>query len=305
MQETDEPALGKLSTVFACPVCGAAMFVAQRTNMQLLCASTHAFDVSRAGHVNLLLTNQRRSSRPGYSKEMLQSRRALAQLGLFDPLLQLVARLVVGEVASRPLLTPPVLLDAGCGEGYFLSRLLSSVNSRGGLAVQGVGVDISKEAMQLASKLDRTVVWCVMNTARRLPLVTGAFSVVMNVLAPMNLHEFRRILEPSGVLIKVVPQQGHLEELRDRLYERPPKRTDDPVRKTIAHLSSAFRVIQEHRLRWTCCVAPGSVHDLVMMNPLFWKAKRTRLEALQHEGLSAITMDLHVLLAKPEAPCQA
>jgi len=46
-----------------------------------------------------------------------------------------------------------------------------------------------------------------------LPVVDAGASLVLDVFAPRNPSEFRRILRPDGALLVVTPSSRHLEEL--------------------------------------------------------------------------------------------
>jgi len=49
---------------------------------------------------------------------------------------------------------------------------------------------------------------------RRLPFADGTFSAVLDVMTPANYDEFRRVLSPDGMLVKVYPGQDYLREIR-------------------------------------------------------------------------------------------
>ena len=77
----------------------------------MVCARGHAFDIARSGYVNLLQPQERRSLNPGDSEEAVAARRRFLDRGHAEPLLNAI-RVVAGA--------PARILDAGCGEGYYL-----------------------------------------------------------------------------------------------------------------------------------------------------------------------------------------
>jgi len=116
------------------------------------------------------------------------------------------------------------------------------------------------------------------------------------VLAPANIAEFHRVLHREGLLLKVVPMERHLAELRTALYERPRERPcgDEGV---LGELASLFTIRDQRRLTYTTQLPPGLLPDLVRMTPLFWKAKRERVHALADQGLPEVAVDLSLILA--------
>ena len=98
-----------------CPVCGAAL---EPQGAAWRCVQGHCFDVARQGYVNLLTVTQKHSRHPGDTREMVAARRAFLDAGWYAPIAGALADLVrrfCPEAAS--------VLDAGCGEGYYLSQL--------------------------------------------------------------------------------------------------------------------------------------------------------------------------------------
>ena len=93
-----------------CPVCGGAL---TRQGEGLACAQGHTRDVNRKGYVHLL-------SRPHptyYDQELFQARRQVFASGCYLPVVEAVEELLPEG--------PQRILDAGCGEGYYLAQLLS------------------------------------------------------------------------------------------------------------------------------------------------------------------------------------
>src|SRR5437660_595749 len=99
--------------LLACPVCNAAL---ARGDQTLKCANRHSFDIAREGYINLL-----RKKLPGDSREMLQARRDFFEHNHYHPLSAMLNELVSSHIHN--ISSPITILDAGCGEGYYLGRL--------------------------------------------------------------------------------------------------------------------------------------------------------------------------------------
>jgi ubiquinone/menaquinone biosynthesis C-methylase UbiE len=95
------------------------------------------------------------------------------------------------------------LLDVGCGGGVFLRHALET-------GCDGVGVDHSRDMVQLARRVTGGRAPIVQASADRLPFEQGAFTAVSSIVAffffpdPVAaLREFRRVLDPNRGRIAV------------------------------------------------------------------------------------------------------
>jgi len=96
-------------------VCGARLANAEKLYR---CPRGHAFDVARQSYVNLLRKGARGRGDP---LRLLQARRAFLGAGYYKTLSERLNRLV--EEAAESLDREVRVLDAGCGEGFYLCRL--------------------------------------------------------------------------------------------------------------------------------------------------------------------------------------
>src|ERR1700690_3635454 len=87
-----------------------------REESRLICPRGHSFDVARSGYINLLQPQDRRSKQPGDTAKAVAARRRLHDLGVTAPLLRAIAEIT----APHP---DDVVLDAGCGDGFYLGTL--------------------------------------------------------------------------------------------------------------------------------------------------------------------------------------
>ena len=87
-----------------------------REESRLICPRGHSFDVARSGYINLLQPQDRRSRQPGDTGTAVAARRRLHDRGATEPLLRGIA-----EIAGPS--PDDIVLDAGCGDGYYLGTL--------------------------------------------------------------------------------------------------------------------------------------------------------------------------------------
>lgn len=215
-----------------------------REERRLVCGRGHSFDLARSGYVNLLQPQDRRSHSPGDSKAVVAARRRLHESGATAPLFEAIADSVsVSEVDS--------VLDAGCGDGFYLGNLAA----RTGCAAYGV--DISRPAIEAAARRYPGLEWLVGNADRFLPFPAGAFSRVMSITARRNPAEFNRVLAKDGRLLVAVPAPDDLAEIRG------PGR--DRVGRTVSEFESHFRLESQSRIRTAVELGAEQVGDIRLM----------------------------------------
>jgi 23S rRNA (guanine745-N1)-methyltransferase len=186
----------------ACPVCSSRF---RQLDGALRCANGHSFDVARQGYVNLLPGDARPTTAD--TAEMIEARLALFASGAFEPFARAVA-----AASSAEALPEGCVVDVGSGPGYYLAAALGALPERDGLAL-----DISKHAARRAARQSERISAVVWDTWKQLPVQTGSAALVLDVFAPRNMAEFRRILHPAGRLIVLVPTSRHLCEIVEPL----------------------------------------------------------------------------------------
>src|SRR5699024_11259625 len=76
-----------------------------------------------------------------------------------------------------------------------------------------MGLDVSKEGVIMAAKNYKDTIWLVGDLANT-PIGDGSCQVILNIFSPANYMEFKRVLAPNGLVVKVVPRANYLKELR-------------------------------------------------------------------------------------------
>ena len=224
-----------------CPVrnCHVALV---REGRRLVCAQGHSFDVARSGYINLLQPQDRRSNQAGDTVAALAGRRRCHDSGATRPLLDAVA----GIVAATP---GDVVLDAGCGDGFYLGNLAHQAGC------SAHGVDISVPAIEAAARRYPGCEWIVANADRFVPYAGGSFSIVLSITARMNPGEFRRILREDGRLLVALPAPEDLIELRGAGRDR--------VERTVETFAQEFALIERRRVSTTAELDAAAVQDVL------------------------------------------
>lgn len=224
-----------------CPVRDCHLALA-RESRRLFCTRGHSFDAARSGYVNLLQPQERRSKDPGDTLEAVAARRRLHDLGVTAPL----------QAAIADLLHPnsdDVVLDAGCGDGFYLGSLAHQTG------YDAHGVDISIPAVNAAARRYPGCEWIVANADRALPYADQSFSIVMSITARMNAPEFRRVLRADGRLLVAIPAPDDLGELRGAGRDR--------TARTLDTFAADFTFRELRRATTTADLDAQAVHDVL------------------------------------------
>jgi 23S rRNA (guanine745-N1)-methyltransferase len=201
--------------IWQCPVCGASLY---RKIGSFQCEKGHSFDRARSGYVHLLPANRQHAKLPGDNPEMVRARRRFLNQDFYGHLSETLAGIVVQYLPLNG-----VLLDAGCGEGYYLRSVRKAAVNDGKIMEQSgsfYGVDISKTAADMAARADKLTEYAV-GSVFHLPVRSESCDIVMSVFAPYCGEEFLRVLKPDGFLVMAIPAARHLWSLKAAVYEHP------------------------------------------------------------------------------------
>ncbi len=253
-----------------CPVCGAQMRLDDtRGAGQLLCCGprTHTFDRARSGYVHL----SPRHSGGGDAKEAVRSRTAFLSAGYYAVAADALCRL------TNTYADGGLVVDAGCGEGYYTNRLAAEGNK-----YQVCGFDLSRDAVDAAAKAARrqglTTQFGVASVFE-LPLASESVDAVVNIFAPCAEAEFCRVLKQGGVLILIGAGERHLLGLKRAMYDETYEnvgRADLPLNMELCE-----RITQRDEIE---VVGQEQIQNLFSMTPYYWRTSpsdRKKLERLE------------------------
>ncbi len=275
----------KNQSIFKCPICSSKMFLNDFNN--LACSCKHSFDLSKKGYLNLLTTK----STPVYSKELFEARHKVCEAGFYHPLIDEMAKII--DRYEKSIDHKGInILDAGCGEGshiYGISKKMVENQDN-----TYVGVDISKDSINIAARNNGDMIWCVADLAK-LPFQNKSFHVVLNILSPANYGEFNRILREKGMVIKVVPGSQYLKELRETIYKdkNGSKYSNSEV---IHYFKQKLEVKDLRNIHYKFDVKEDFLPYFIKMTPLTWGGNMERFYDIYEKNLSSITVDLTIII---------
>ncbi len=262
-------------TLFTCPVCGKPL---NREEKWYECPSGHHFDRASAGYVHLLPVQRKHSKTPGDSKEMALARNRFLSGGCYGPLLEELSALALAYTGEKA-----VVLDSGCGEGYYTAGVYQALRAEG-RDVQMAGIDLSKFSLRWAAKRERAVEFAVAS-AYHLPLGDGTVDLVINCFSPLGLEEFRRVMKEGAVFLYVVPAPRHLWELKQVLYDVPYENREERIEyegfsyEEIRSVSARIHLDNQQ-----------TIFDLFQMTPYYWRTPKAGVERLK--ALDALDLQI-------------
>lgn len=259
-----------MTSILRCPVCREPLLP---TPAGYQCAAMHSFDAARQGYVNLLLAHKKHSREPGDDPEMIQSRRRFLDLGYYRKVSDTINGTVATALSGLPRPGDCSVLDAGCGEGFYLQRLKEALTlgSEARLPIAYHGVDVSKFAVRQATQRDRSMGWFVASV-NDLPFLDTSLDIVLNIFSPANIMEFARVLKQSGSLVFVSPGPRHLNGLREIIYPVTREHEAPSITEKAKELFSPATV---SRITYPLELESNQViMDLLAMTPYFWNIDR-------------------------------
>ena len=245
---------------FLCPICGGSL---TRQEKRYCCPGGHSFDIARQGYVNLLTVQQRHSAHPGDTKEQVLSRREFLEGGFYAPIAEALIAAAEKYGASGPI------LDVGCGEGYYCTRLAKAIGA------ELTGLDISKDAVRYAAGKYKDAQW-LCATAARIPVEDGGVGLLTSLFAITLPEEFRRVLRENGLFFQVLAAQDHLLGLKKIIYDELIFREKDTVPEL-----PGFTLLESVPIRFSFTVEGAQVQNLFAMTPHLFRVSKAGADRLR------------------------
>ena len=266
------------ASAFACPICQENLTLVESS---LKCNNRHSFDLAKFGYVNLAPQIKQSAN---YDKENFQNRQQILEAGFYQAILEAISDLLSNSKNAK------TILDIGCGEGFYSRKLQESHFDKTFYAF-----DISKDSVQIAAKSEPNwaVNWFVGDLAR-LPIKDASMDILLDIFSPANYGEFRRVLSKDGILIKVIPTENHLKEIRQMVQDQLTKK-DYSNQDIKEHFQEHFTLLSSQTASLTKTITVEQLQALLSMTPLLFHVDQSKIDWSQ---LTEITIEAEILVGK-------
>ncbi|RTL64177.1 MAG: methyltransferase domain-containing protein [Hyphomicrobiales bacterium] len=262
------------------------------------CARGHSFDVAQEGYCNLLLVQQKASRDPGDSKAMVAARHRFLEAGHFAPIADRLYFQALGALAEHQGASPCVL-DAGCGEGYYLARFADLAEKHGQPPdIALAGMDVSKWAVKAAAKRGLAATF-VVGSNKHPPFLPGSVDLILSVFGFPHWEGFARVLAGGGHVLLADPGPEHLAQLREVIY--PTVRASPPPSLDAAG-KAGFALAAEETLLFSIDLeGQQAIQDLLLMTPHGARVPQERRGAIAALERLTVTIDVTFRLVAKRA----
>ena len=161
-------------------------------------------------------------------------------------------------------------------------------------------MDLSRDSVQLAASTANqaggaasAIKWLVADIGH-LPVRDGSVDFLLDIFTSANYEEFQRILSPDGYLIKVIPGEGHVKELREAASSQLHHK-DYKERKGAAVFSEHFETILNKAVSQTFAVTPEERDVFIHMTPLLFHVDKTKVD---WSAVHSITVEGQLLIGR-------
>ena len=266
------------ATAFACSICQENLTLVETS---LKCNKRHSFDLAKFGYVNLAPQIKQSAN---YDKENFQNRQQILEAGFYQAILDAVSDLLASSESAK------TILDIGCGEGFYSRKLQENHPEKNFYAF-----DISKDSVQIAAKSEPNwaVNWFVGDLAR-LPIKDASMDILLDIFSPANYGEFRRVLSKDGILIKVIPTENHLKEIRQKVQDQLTNK-DYSNQDIKNHFQNNFTILSSKTASLTKPITTEQLQALLSMTPLLFHVDQSKIDWSQ---LTEITIEAEILVGK-------
>jgi len=194
-----------------CPICSSKLNIVGKS---MICQKDdsvkhHCFDLSSSGYVDLSY----RGGGGGDPKNAVNDRTAFLEKGYYKPLAE-----TINNLCRKYLSNSFLLVDAGCGEGYYSDSIASQFPDS-----FVFGADLSKYAVHKAStrrnRRGGLNSFYSVSSIFNLPIEDSSTNCVLSMFAPVAENEIYRVLKQDGILIVGAAGVNHLYQLKASIYD--------------------------------------------------------------------------------------
>ncbi|WP_423363868.1 methyltransferase domain-containing protein [Mycoplasma sp. P36-A1] len=265
--------------ILVCPICSSSLEIAAKS---LICSNKHTFNFNKKGY----LTLSNKVNNEIYDLTLFNARNTIMNSGMYKALVDKINDIIIENFSCYERIN---ILDAGCGDGYFLNEVANSLNDTNSY----LGLDLSSKAIEVATNYESDLLLMVADLAR-IPLKNESIDVILNILSPANYHEFSRILNKDGLIIKVVPNTDYLVQLRELIFD---DKTYDNA-KIIETFKQNTTFVNSYNIKYDYALDSNLFDCLIKMTPLTNNLDTAAINHIYDNKFTYITVDLCILIGR-------
>ncbi len=269
-----------MKSILICPKCKCDLF---KVGGIFKCQNNHSYDIAKQGYTNLVLGNSRGS---GDDKEMCKSRHEFHNCDYYKCLSERIASICVQNKYKN-------ILDAGCGEGYYLRKIRDKYTNDSIDFESLCGIDLAKEAVSIAAKQEKNIdedlkIQYAVAGIFNMPIADESIDCILSVFAPVPEKEAERVLVNNGTMIVVSPGEKHLDGLKKAVYDNIYDNIIDEKEYP------GFRLVDRDFVSDTITVEGENIINLFHMTPYYWKTSEKDFGKLMN--LSQLTTKIEFII---------
>lgn len=276
----------RIIDVLRCPICQASFSLRgaenERGSISLVCDGQrkHCYDLSASGYANFMPPGH---SDGGDAKAAVRARTEFLNTELYRTAAEELTQALKKQVPTEA----GIVLDAGCGEGYYTQILAQN-------GYECIGFDLSKAAVDASAKrMARTECgegFFGVGSVFELPVADASCAAIVNIFAPCAEDEFLRALRPDGILLVAYAGPEHLMGLKRAIYDTT-KENDGR-----ADLPQKMKLLEEVRVHYSISVeSQAQIQNLFAMTPYYWRTSPSESEKLKE--LSRLETEVDMIFA--------
>lgn len=267
--------LQNMTDILVCPVCKNGVRIEEKT---LCClGGKHKFDLSKEGYVNLAVGHMP----GGDSKEAIAARTSFLEKEYYAP-----AAMALEQAVQDYLPRGAVLVDAGCGQGWYSNRLAAKGYRVAGFDLSKFGCARAARSAAASGLADTAYAVASVYT---LPLHDACADGVLNIFAPCAEKEYCRVLKDGGYLFLLGAGQMHLMGLKRAIYSTTYENAER------ADLPTGLVPVDTRRVSFEITVkGQEDIQALFSMTPYYWRTSEADKAKL--DALDTLTTEVDMLL---------
>lgn len=118
--------------------------------------------------------------------------------------------------------------------------------------------------------------------------------ILLDIFSPANYGEFKRVLKENGLLIKVIPTENHLKEIRQKV-EKQLTNKDYSNQDIKDHFQNNFTILSSKTASLTKPITAEQLQALLSMTPLLFHVDQSKID---WSDLTEITIEAEILVGK-------